>query len=315
MRKIIAISLLLVVSACGPPSVENPYRKENRFPGGINVPVAFLVSEWAGKSRILASGWLIDGGNGTLFSAKHFTDVFLNNTIELGANECKVFLSGRIYTCIVVQVPPLRDAVVLKILGPFNRTELPKPYKISTTKLKIGDGVFIQGFHPHSAEITKSNMADGLNDLIVPILKTFYELREADSSRQREVVFDNLEGRVVKPDPEAVRKNPFLNDHEKKALLEFENGAYIKVVMARDHKFSFGGLSGGVMLNEKGEAVGVITAQDILRFEYDEQGFFIDPDSGKRIDVFKKTKQFFDTIYVTPLESISDLTDYARQSR
>lgn len=315
MKKTLPVLLLFAVFACNPPPVENWYRKEMRFPSGPAVPVAFLVSEWGGKARILASGWLIDGGNGTLFSAKHFTDALINNTIELGANECKVFLSSRIYTCIVVRVPPLRDAVVLKILGPFNQTEFPKPYKISTTKLKIGDKVFIQGFHPHPSEITKSNMADGFKDLIVPILKTFYELRQDDPLRQREVVFDNLEGRVVKPDPDAVRKNPFLNDHEKKALLEFENDSYIKVVVDRDHKFSFGGLSGGVMLNEKKEAVGVITAQDILRFEYDKQGFLIDPNSGKRIDVFRKTKQFFDTIYVTPIESISDLTEYARQIR
>ncbi len=306
------VLLLFVVSACNPPPVENVYRKENRFPGGVDVPVAFLVSEWAGKPRVMASGWLIDGGNGALFGVKHFTDTFMNRVIELGANECKMFLGVRVYTCFIDQVPPLRDAVVLKILDSFNPSELPKPYKIATTKLKIGDKVFIQGFHPHSSEITESNLTDGFKDLVVPILKTFYELREADFAKQREVVFDNLEGIRVKPDPDFVRNDPLLSDEDKNALLEYENDSYIKVVMKRDHKFSFGGLIGGVALNEKGEAVGIITAQDILRFEYDEDGFLVDPFGHA---IFPIKKQLFNTIYITPIESIIDLYDYARQMR
>lgn len=313
MKKIPFLLLLLVISACNSPPNENNYRREGNYPSSVNVPVAFLVSEWAGKPRVMASGWLIDGGNGMLFSAKHFTDVFMNNTIELGANECKVFLSGKIYSCIIVHVPPLRDAVVLKILGPFNSAKLPTPYKISTTKLKVGDKVFVQGFHPHSSEITKSNMDDGLKDLIVPILRTFYELREADPSRQGEVVFDNLEGIRIKPDPNAILNNPLLDNEAKKGALEYENDSYIKVRMARDHKFSFGGLSGGVVLNEKAEAVGIITAQDILRFEYDKDGFLIDPHKGTITVTIKK--QYFDTTYVTPIESVMDLYDYARQIR
>ena len=312
MRKLLLTSLLFVVIACNPPLIENVYRKEGRYPSNINVPVVFLVSEWAGKIRVLASGWLIDGGNGTLFSAKHFTDTFINNPIELGIKECKVFLSGKVYTCVVVRVPPQRDAVVLKILGSFNQSKLPKPYKISTTKLKIGDKVYVQGFHPHSLEIMKSNMDDGFRDLVVPVLKNFFELREADPTRQREVVFDNLVGKRVKLDPDSIRNNPLLNDEEKEGALKYENDSYIKVLMARDHKFSFGGLSGGVVLNEKGEAVGIITAQDIFRFEYDENGFFVDPFMGNHMIINIK-KQLFDIIYITPIESVKDLYDYAMQ--
>lgn len=307
------IFLLLVVYACNPPLVENIYRKEGRFPGGLNVPVAFLVAEWGGKPRMLASGWLIDGVNGTLFSAKHFTDTFINNTVELGGNECKVFLNGKVYVCIVVRVPSLRDAVVLKITSPFNPAELPKPYNISKTKPRLGDKVFIQGFHPHSAEIIKSNRIDGFRDLIVPVLKNFYELREVDPLKQREVVFDNLQGTRVKPDPNSIRKNPLLSNDEKKSMLEYENDSYIKVQMARDHKFSFGGLSGGVAFNEKRNAVGVITAQNPFRFEFDKNGFFVDPSSGNLVVSIKK--QYFDVIYITPIESVKNLYDYARQMK
>ena len=97
-----------VLIACGPPPAENVYRKEGRFPGGLNVPVALLVAEWGGKPRVMGSAWLIDGGYGALFSAKHVTDAFLNSQIELGGSECKIFLNGRVYSSIVVQVPPPR---------------------------------------------------------------------------------------------------------------------------------------------------------------------------------------------------------------
>lgn len=316
--KRITLALVMIdvfVYGCNAPSIENVYRKENRYPGGIDVPVAFLVSEWGGKARVLASGWLIEGGNGTLLSAKHFTDVFMNNIVELGANECKIFLNSKVYSCVVVHVPPQRDAVVLKMFGHFNSADLPVPYKISKTKLKTGDKVFIQGFHPHPLEIIKSNEADGFKDLIVSIMKTFYELRMADPTKQKEVVFDNLEGRTMKPDPDAVKNSPLFSDYEKKALLEYENDSYIKVRMNRDHKFSLGGLSGGVALNEKEEAVGIITAQDILRFEYDKDGFLTDPHGGNQEAVTRREKQLFDTIYVTPIESVQDLYDYARKMR
>ena len=113
--------LALTLVACNPPPVENVYRKEMRFPSTLNVPVAFLAVEWGGKLRGSGSAWLIDGGNGVLFTAKHVTDALMNNQIELGANECKLFLgNGRVFTCITVRVPPLRDAVVLRLLEKFN---------------------------------------------------------------------------------------------------------------------------------------------------------------------------------------------------
>ena len=304
MRKTLSLFFLIAISACNSPPVENPYRKAGIYPATTNVPVAFLVSEWAGKPRVLASGWLIDGGNGVLFSAKHFTDVFMNNTIELGANECKVFLAGRVYTCIVVQIPPLRDAVVLKMLGPLKQSELPKPYKISTTRVKVGDRVFIQGFHPHPLEIINSNILEGINDLIVPILKTFYELREANPLRQREVVFDNLEATVVDINFHAV-----VEDQESDPLgeLKFKSNEFIKVITKRNHKFSFGGLSGGVVvkINEKGEpeAVGIVTAESSARYEH------------MKVPGGMLVRQVVDTMDITPIYSVKDLYDYARQMR
>ncbi|MEK7138902.1 MAG: hypothetical protein AAB799_01845 [Patescibacteria group bacterium] len=294
----------LVSIACGPPPVENIYRKEGYFNGGINASVALLVSEWAGKTRILASGWLIDGGNGVLFSAKHFSDAFMDGIVELGGSECKVFLNGRVYDCIVSQVPPLRDAVVLKLSGAFDPANLPRPYKIAKEKVKIGDKVFVQGFHPHPREITRSNARDGLKDMIIPILKDFYELRTADPLEQREIVFDSLEARVV-----AVNARVRINTEEQDPLgeLKFKANRYIKVITARNHKFSFGGLSGGVVvrIDEKGEAeaVGIVTSEKPVRFGYDKKGNLLS--KAERVAIY-------DTMAITPIDSVKDLYEYAR---
>lgn len=297
----------LILTACKPPPVENVYRKEGYYPGGLNVPVAYLTSEWGGKPRVMASGWLIEGASGVLFSAKHFSDVFIHSLIELGGGECKSFIASKVYDCIIVQVPPLRDAVILKLLSSFNTSELPKPYKIFTGKLRVGDKLFIQGFHPHLTEITRSNRKDGVIDHVIPILKNFYEIRMADPLEQKEVVFDSLEAKVVDLN---FRARVDGDENSRLGNLRFETNTFIKVITARNHKFSFGGLSGGVAikLNEKGEpeAVGIVTAERPVRFEYDKKGQVVD--RSVKVAVF-------DTIMITPIGSVRELYEYARQIR
>lgn len=310
----VIFALILFFTGCSPsPDLGiNEFRKQGKFPTTVDLPVAFIATEWSGKSRIRASGWLVDGANGVLMSAKHFSDTFMGDIIELGASECKVFLSGRVYTCIIVKVQSTRDAVLLKLLDFVSPSELPEPYKISKKELATGDKVKIQGFHFHSREITESNKKDGINDLIIPVLESFYDLRAANPSNQSEVVFEDIKGVIVKPDPDSTINDPFLDGEQKKTILEFENNLYIKVRTDRDHKFSFGGLSGGVALNSRNEAVGVITAQDIFRFEYGKRSMFFGP-HGEVIVVPRK--QLFDTIYVTPIKSVMDLVIAARDMR
>ena len=83
------------------------------------------------------------------------------------------------------------------------------------------------------------------------------------------------------------------------------------MLTARDHKFPFGGLSGGVALNDKGETFGVITAQNPMRFEIDDQGLFFIPGVGP-VPVGEVKKQFWDVIYITPLDSIKELDEYSK---
>ena len=303
-----AIGYLLLAINCSPPPVENIYRKHGIFPGGINVPVAFLVNEWAGKAKVMGSAWLIDGGNGVLFSAKHVVDAFLNDRIELGGSECKIFLYGRVYDCVVARVPPLRDAVVLKLTSPFNSSELPKPYKIATEKVKIGDKLFIQGLHPHPKEIRDANEREGFKDTVMPIFRTFYELRAGNECVDTEIVFDSLEAKVVE-----LGLHIKIDDQGDSPMdkLKYDANSYFRVETSRNHKFSFGGLSGGgaVRLNKDGEpeAVGIVTAERPVILDYDENGDLVSPCG--------MPPMVSNTMMITPIESVADETEYARRMR
>lgn len=316
MRKFLTISLVLFcwfLIACNPPPELNlnEYREENRFPQDFQSTGAFLVLEWNGrKPWIMASGNLVDREKGIFRTAKHFTDAFGS----LGVDYCKVFFNGKVYRATLVKVPPIRDAALIKLLPPFSADDFPELLPTASETSKLGDEIYIQGFHPHTYYLREENKKDGFPDKDIRIFETYYGQITKDMSKESQVVFDNLKGKRVAPDPESIRKNRFLTDEQKVASLEFENDRYIKVLMARDHKFSFGGLSGGVASNDKGEAVGVITAQDILRFEFDEHGFFFIPGVGPA-EVAEIKKQLWDTIYVTPIDSIKDLDEYIRNIR
>lgn len=310
MLKSVAVSALVLVLTvfCKSPPVENIYRKEERFLGGINVPVALLVNEWAGKVKVMGSAWLVDGGRGVLLSAKHVTDAFLNDQIELGGNECKIFLNGIVYDCIVVRVPPHRDAVVLKITNPFKLSELPIPYKIGTERVKVGEKVFVQGFHPHPNEIRDSNEKEGFKDLVVPIFKTFYERRYGNRCIDTEVVFDKIKVVVTKLNIHVKIKD---QENDPMEELRYAVNTYFSVVTLRNHKFSFAGLSGGVVVrlnkNKELEAIGIITAEKPVKPEYDKSGNLVSPCG--------MPPMVANTIMVTPIESVADEIEYARQIR
>lgn len=308
MRKNLFFLLAFAV-ACSPPPVENVYRKEGRFPDGINAPVASLVIEWAGKVRVMGSAWLIDGGGGAIFSAKRVTDTLMSSQIALGGRECKLFLlNGRVYDCVVVRVSPFRDAVVIRITSSFKLSELPNPYKIGTEGVKVGDWVSIQGLHPHPKEIRDANEREGFKDTVIPIFKTFYELRFGNECMDAEVVFDSIEAKVTGLDIHMK-----INDQENDPMvkLKYMVNTYFSVATYRNHKFSFGGLSGGVVvrLNKNGEqeAIGIITAEKPVELEYDGEGNLISPCGVSPMVV--------DTLMATPIESVADEVEYARRIR
>lgn len=309
MKRIILILLFCAMASCGPSDEEtNIYRKENRFPGGLNVPVAPLIIEWAGKARVMGSDWLIDGGNGALFSAKHVTDSMFNDRIVLGGKECKVFLGGKVYNCLVAKTHALVDAVVLRITDPFIPSELPRPYKIAETPARVGDMVVVQGFHPHPEELRNANLTRGFTDPVVPIFGTFYGVRFGNECKANEMVFDNIEAKVV-----AVGVQEKVEGQEGDPLeeLKYEVNKYFVLKTSRNHGISFAGLSGGVVArpDKDGEleALGIITGENPIELEYDPDGEIMSPCGAPFVVA--------DTIYVTPLDLVREMVDYARYSR
>ena len=56
------------------------------------------------------------------------------------------------------------------------------------------------------------------------------------------------------------------------------------------------------MRNSMGEIVGITTRQDVDRYEYDEEEF--------KSKGFAEAKNLWDTVYITPIESVADLRQY-----
>lgn len=315
MKKILMTGLLFAVFGCGPPPSVKPniYREEGIYPQNFSTPDALLADEWARKWKSLGSASLVNRDDGIFLSAKHVTDVFMGDAVELGSNECKIFFISKVYNCEVMRVPPLRDAVLVRIKGIFNSSDFPEPYPIATTPVKVGDKVFVEGFHPHPLIVTKSNAEDGFGDVTVPILKNYYEFRTADPMLDMEIVYDSLEATVVKLNVHIrVKDHSGQIDHSVMAQMRFQTNYYFQIKTARNHKFSFAGLSGGevVRLNKDGrpEVVGIVTAEPPVRMEYDKKGQGLHPDKPSRVVVA-------DTIMITPIDSIKDLLDYAKYSR
>jgi hypothetical protein len=293
----------LIIIGCNPSSPTNiniPCGAK-KIPGDVGLPVAFLVADFACQPQVSASGWLIEGSNGMLFSARHFSDVFMNSPIDLGTKECRAFMFGQVYNCVVVKVPPIRDAVLLKLTDfsseiykfkPYKVSpyKIVNPYKISTQKPKIGDRVFVQGKHLHPYSLLLDDRRFPSKNKIIPILEKFYGIRMVDKFKKQEVVFESLEGKVVNIDTESIINDPHLGEYNKKILLKYENESYIKIRTVKKHPLAFQGLSGGVVLNQEKEVIGIITAQNPFRV-------------------------YFDTIYATPIESVKELYQYARLAR
>lgn len=306
-----AVFLFLSAVACEPPpSSIDIARQKGVYPQDFKTNVALLVLEWASREpRVMASGYLLNREKGIFFTAKHFTDAFK----ALGSRSCKVFFNGKVYEADLVKVPPIRDAALIRIASDFSPDDFPELPSIASKIPDTGDKVYVNGIHAHPFNIRLSNAYEGFSDRTIPIFEKYYGQETKDLSKETQVVFDDLEGVVTKPNPNSILNNLLMDEEEKKAALEYENDDYIKVLTVRDHKFFFSGLSGGAAVNEKGEIVGVITAQNPTLFELDEEGFFYDPNTNNLTLNIKQ--RLFNTIYITPVWSINDLVNYAKEAK
>ena len=281
-------------------------------PQGLKTDVAWIVLEWNGKPRYggYGSGFLNDKEKGIFFTNKHVSDMFN----VLGKGRHKIFFNCEVYNAKIVRIDPLADAASIQITDPFNSSNFPDSAPIAKEKIKVGDKVLIEGFHPHPYAIRESNRVEsGYNELLVPIYKEYYRMkvyyggrRISDLDNEMEVVFEKIEGRVIalnltwedimKKKGKDAAADGFIESLGNKINLFHE------IRIFKDHKFPFGGLSGGPVRNSMGEIVGITTRQDVDRYEYDEEEF--------KSKGFAEAKNLWDTVYITPIESVADLRQY-----
>lgn len=257
--------------------------------------MTWLVLEWNNqRPQVIASGFLVDKEKGFVVTAHHFTETF----DALGFDTCKAFLDGKVYEAYVDQTPGLRDAALLR-LSDFDSDDLPKPYPVSGKDVAKGDKLYIRGFHSHPKWLIAMNEADGFPDTIVPIFKDYYDsFGKAADLVGAEIVYDNLEALVLETRSHIKLPAGSLTFQQ----MAEEANDYIKTETVRDHRYRFSGLSGGVVVNENEEIVGVITAEQTnFDFKFEPGGIYV--------------KEEYRHVFVTPIRNIEALFRYVKAAR
>lgn len=258
MRILIAPFLLAVAiitaSGCGPPRVSSDCQNPDRYPQNFTAKEALIIRERNCAPHVLASAFLIDRERGLFASAKHFVG-------SESDGQAKIFFNGRVYDGFLVRLPPVTDIAIIKISGNFNSADFPEPYKIAQN-IKVDDGVFVRGIHPHPTVLQEIKK-------IIPIFRNYY----GRLGRNNEFVYDNLAGKIKDLATRIQNKNIGGSSE----LLSDVSNTYIKLETEEDHKFSFGGLSGGPTVNDKNELVGVNSSELGGGLELTERGIEYHP--------------------------------------
>jgi len=264
------------------------------YPQNFKSDVAWIVSEWNGKPAGYGSGLLVDKEHGAFYTNKHVSDMF--NSYGKGSH--KIFFNGKIYNAEVVKVPALRDAALVRISDNFDSSEFPEPASFSAGKIVKGQTVILEGFHPHPQSIIDSNKNEGYDEILVPIWDKHYNLGTSNYDKSIEMVYEKIAGKVISVDAVAPLGVEDIVD-----LARELSNTYVMVRTLKDHKFSFGGLSGTIVRNTTGEIVGMVTIEK-ENFEPDTEEMNRSQDGNQYV------KKVFNIIGFTPIASVANLKDY-----
>ncbi|HEY4474524.1 MAG TPA: hypothetical protein VJC06_01210 [Candidatus Paceibacterota bacterium] len=290
---LIIAGFLVIVAGCNDPIERrelNKYKAQNRYveKQDLVTQTAFLAMEVDGNLRYdftgnleeggggYASGFLISRSKGLFKTAYHFTEHLGEN----GLDWCRLFINGRVYRAELYRALSNRDSAVIKIIDNFSETDFPEAPVFSSRKVKVRDKVFIEGYHPHPYYIRLKDQESGKKFQLIPLLKNYYQTVNVDKEDYTEIVYEVLEAKVVK---DVVTMDELLKPEQRKPEdLLSRLHTFFEIKTKDDHLFSFGGLSGTLVKNDRGEVVGEVTME--LRKQGEEN----------RI------------IYVTPIESEID---------
>jgi len=278
--------------------IETDSKKVRTYRQDFKSDVAWVVSEWNGQPGGYGSAFLVDKDLGVFYTNKHVSGLFNN----YGKGSHKLFFCGRIYGVEVIKVHPLRDAALIRITDLFDSSEFPEPASFSLGKIKKGEKIYLEGFHPHPYLLILANKVGGYGQMIVPIWKDYYNLDSKDLNKKTEVVFEKIPGTVIEvSETVEFEKSRDVIDKAREIV-----NTYVIVKTERDHLFSFGGLSGTVVRNGKGETVGIVTVE---KDNYEEEK----KDSELKKDEPKYVKKVFNLIGFTPIESVAHLKQYLQK--
>jgi len=167
----IVVFLFSFSFACSPPSElnRNKYREENSFPQDFKSTGAYLVLEWNSKKPfIMASGSLVNREKGIFLTAKHFSDAFG----LLGVDYCKVFFNGKVYKAVLVKVPPIRDAALIKLASSFSVKDFPALVRL----VYFFGPTTIEVLRPAKLEIPVEELQDGIMDMVEMVQSYNYHI-------------------------------------------------------------------------------------------------------------------------------------------
>lgn len=285
-----------------PPKLGDQERNQTKaYPQDFKTDIAWITVEWSrGRLYGYGSGFLIDREKGAFYTNKHVSDLF----DELGGRPiAKIFFNGRAYDAQVLKVAPLRDAAIVCLEGSFDFSLFPVPAPIASGEVKVKDKVWIEGFHVHPFWIReKHQSALGYQEKLVPILRSYYGLGTRFLAKEREIVFEKIEG-IVQVVGAKANLSPPAGEPAMVTKVRNQSNTYFKIKTNQDHHFSFGGLSGTAVRNDRGEIVGIVTVEE-QRFEVDPETMVQSPDGQIYV------KPVFDILLVTPIETVANLKKF-----
>ena len=224
----------------------------------FETPVGSIVVTWGNDIKGNASAFLVNRKKGIFMTADHVVDAMR----KYSKSTAPLFFNGNVYTITVIKVLPLDDVALVQVTCSFDSVRSPEPFPLASAEVRIGDSLFVMGIHKHPHSIRAFNAKRGVADRVLPIIAEYFGIVMADPTRESEMVFDSLASVVGGLGIHAPSMDP-ANSPGADALevMRDTSNAYIWTRTVRDHKFSFGGLSGGPVLNARGELVGVVTKE------------------------------------------------------
>lgn len=306
LYKILTVIFLLFISlACSNIEIEIEGEiVDCDFEQEISIPVGAIVIERNGSPYSMGSAFLIHEEDRRFVTNDHVIEM----TRLYPSVEMKLFFECRVYDITLERMASIHDAALVYISNEVDTQRWPKPYSINRDTVSVGDKVNIQGVHRHLHLHHYRNVSWGYNDPPFFVRRDYYGWDyQPNPLSAWEFFFDDLEASVFEVDATKnvlYDKGVISGDMQE---IRTSTNRFFSAKTKRNHVESFGGLSGGVVINQDREIVGIITLEEPQRWE-------IQPLPGDPGDTTGTVRQGLipirDVIAVTPVSEVMEIFRY-----